>query len=261
MQLHNPWSARARLLTLASAVIVTLAGHAAASEDYRPLSIGGSSVRWSQNPSGEPTTLKFAIATRDVDRRGAVNCGHTRPPEGILARSRIDRAAFKAAVATAFARWERAARLRFVEVADQDAADILIGEQAEPTGRAFTNLALGGTAREPARPIVHATICLNPERRWKIGFDGDLTSYDLVHTLTHEIGHSIGLDHPGARGHVMSFRYDEAHTALTAGDVLGARTLYGAADAQSALDVDRSIDGPASAPDVAVALMGRDIAN
>lgn len=250
------WRARASILTLASALNVIATCPAPAGEVFRPLSIDGSAVRWHRNTPHEITILRYAIATSAKSHTGAVNCGHTRPPDAVIARSRIDRAAFKAAAAEAFARWQRIARLRFFEVADQDTADIVIGEQVEPAGHAFTNLALGGMPRDAVRPIVHATICLNPERRWKIGFDGDLTSYDLVHTLTHEIGHAIGLDHPGARGHVMSFRYDEAHSGLTPGDVLGARAIYGAADAQTATEGGRGVIKQ-SVPDTTRSAVGR----
>lgn len=233
------WRARAANLALVSALIVMSSGHARASEAFRPLSIDGSLVRWQRTSPHGVTVLRYAIARTAIQRTGAVNCGHTRAPDAIIARSRIEGPAFARAALEAFARWERVARLRFVEVDEQDAADIVIGEQAEPVGHAFTNLALDGLPRDLTRPIVHATICLNPQRRWKIGFDGDLTSYDLVHTLTHEIGHAIGLDHPGARGHVMSFRYDEAHPGLTAGDMLGARSIYGSADSKAATHESR----------------------
>lgn len=255
-------------MTLASALSVIVTGPSHAGDGFRPLSIDGSAVRWHRNSPHETTTLRYAIASSAVERAGTVNCGTTRAPDGILARSQLDRTAFKKAVTEAFARWQRIARLRFFEVASQDGADIVIGEQAEPTGHAFTNLALGGTPRDHLRPIVHATICLNPERRWKIGFDGNLTSFDIVHTLTHEIGHAIGLDHPGARGHIMSFRYDEAHAGLTAGDVLGARTLYGPADPQASFEGRAASEGLAasesrapatvqSAPDTARHTVGR----
>lgn len=256
LHLQHPWRPRAALVTLASALTAIVAGPAHAGDGFRPLSIDGSAVRWQRNSPHETTTLRYAIASNAVQRSGAVNCGSTRAPDGILARSQLDRAAFKEAATEAFARWQRIARIRFFEVADQDSADIVIGEQAVPTGHAFTNLALGGAPRDALRPIVHATICLNPERRWKIGFDGNLTSYDLVHTLTHEIGHAIGLDHPGARGHVMSFRYDEAHAGLTAGDVLGARTIYGAADPQAASEGRRPAVAR-SAPESARQAVGR----
>ena len=39
--------------------------------------------------------------------------------------------------------------------------------------------------------IARSQICLNPRQRWKIGFDGNLTVYDITHTLAHEIGHAI----------------------------------------------------------------------
>src|SRR5262249_33151728 len=77
-------------------------------------------------------------------------------------------------------------------------------------------------------PISLARICLNPAKRWKIGFDGDLTVYDLRYTLAHEIGHAIGLDHPVSAGQIMGYRYEEHFRSLQPGDTHGATLLYGA---------------------------------
>jgi hypothetical protein len=52
--------------------------------------------------------------------------------------------------------------------------------------------------------------------------------YDLRYTLTHEIGHAIGLDHPGTTSQVMSYRYEERFATLQPGDIRGAAALYGA---------------------------------
>jgi predicted Zn-dependent protease len=57
---------------------------------------------------------------------------------------------------------------------------------------------------------------------------GNLEVYDLYFTFLHEIGHTIGLDHSGASGEVMGFRYDEKVRALQDGDVKAVRRLYGA---------------------------------
>jgi hypothetical protein len=73
-----------------------------------------------------------------------------------------------------------------------------------------------------------ARICLNPAKRWKIGFDGDLTVYDLRFTLAHEIGHAIGPDHPVGAGQIMGYRYEERFRSLQSGDAQAAPLLYGA---------------------------------
>ena len=105
-------------------------------------------------------------------------------------------------------------------------ADILIGAQAEPIGRAFTNVAL--KAGDAGKKVIgRSLICLNPRQPWKIGFDGDLKVYDLRYTLAHEIGHAIGLDHPSPSGQLMSYRYDEGQPGLRPGDIKGAALLYG----------------------------------
>jgi hypothetical protein len=84
------------------------------------------------------------------------------------------------------------------------------------------------------KPITQALVCLNPMRPWKVGFDGDLKTYDMRYTLAHEIGHAIGLDHRGRDHGVMGFAYQEKvaspgeiHLADT--DVAAAVRLYGPA--------------------------------
>lgn len=204
--------------TAASAVI--------ASDLFETLKVDGQVVRWFQTGRA-PVMLKYAIVMKEERQADAVNCRGLRAPSSLLARSQIDGGLFRTSLAEAFARWERHADISFVEVSDQTKADILIGEQTEPMGVAFTNLDLGSAEGGEMREIKRAKICLNPQQRWKIGFDGNLAIYDLVYALTHEIGHAIGLDHPGARGHLMSFRYDERLGDLSAGDISGAVFVYG----------------------------------
>lgn len=200
-------------------------------DSWRALVIDGHRVLWPRAGDGT-LTLRYAIATTTHHYDDAINCADIGPMRRLAATSMLSQTAIRAAAAEAFARWQSVSALRFVEVDDTDMADgahadIVIGEQLAAEGYAFTGVELGGDLPGEARAIRAAAICLNPERQWKVGFDGNLAAYDLVHTLTHEIGHAIGLDHPGARGHVMSFRYDETLPMLTDGDIRGVVALYG----------------------------------
>jgi hypothetical protein len=202
-------------------------GVEARAEPFRLLTIDGAAVKWQPtNPNGS-VVIKYAIAQADMTTRGAVNCGEMRPPTELLQVSGIAPGDFRQAALAAFDRWQQLIDIAFVEVSDQSQADIVIGAQAEPQGFAFTNVVLAPERSGQMHAFKSAQICLNPKKRWKIGFDGDLATYDLVHSISHEIGHALGLDHPSARGQVMSFRYDETHDGLTKGDVEGAARLYG----------------------------------
>jgi hypothetical protein len=195
--------------------------------DYRLLELGGGMVKWGPPVLGEGATVTYALVTRPVVFRGARNCGDLLPVDELLIDSRIGRSEFEAEVTGAFDAWSSAANVRFVRN-DESTADILIGAQAVPTGRAFTNVEHASpTAAGAARGIVASVICLNPEKGWKIGFDGNLDTYDIRYTLMHEIGHAIGLDHPGVTGALMDFRYQEAFSSLQEGDRAGAVSLYG----------------------------------
>jgi hypothetical protein len=101
---------------------------------------------------------------------------------------------------------------------------------------AFADVFFDTASPERVKPISQSLICLNPAKRWKIGFDGDLKVYDLRYALAHEIGHAIGLDHPAAVGQIMGYRYEERFRSLQSGDTEGLALLYGART-PSAVDV------------------------
>ncbi len=166
---------------------------------------------------------------------------------------KISEAAAKRELNEAFAAWEQAANLIFMESNDPRSANIVIGAQDIPEGKAFANLsyygprpivpvskslgssslpsALAGSdaagGESTAVRIDQAYICLNPKEAWKIGFDGNLDVYDLRYTFTHEIGHAIGLDHPFGESALMASRYDERVRTLQPSDIAAARRLYG----------------------------------
>ncbi len=246
---------------LIGALLTTASGPLAAQMNgFRPLALGGFPVRWQLNAPSERLVLRYRVAEEDLHQPTAINCKRIRPPRTLLETSQIAPGSFRAALIAAFHRWRDVADVTFIEAAAGERADIVIGEQGEPTGFAFTNVELAEQPIGQMRPIVGASICLNPQRRWKIGYDGNLEIYDLVHTLTHEIGHAIGLDHPSGKGHLMSFRYSEERQGLSEGDRIGAITLYGPSRMQSLVSSELAATAPAAtAPAGVTTIIGRSI--
>jgi hypothetical protein len=198
-----------------------------AARTYRVLRLEGNSVRWQKPADGTGLVLTYRLIGDSEQFPGARNCGKMASLEPLLARSGVAVASFRAELAAAFAMWEAVADLTFREAREGARADIMIGAQLQPEGWAFADVVHDRASPERIKPILRALICLNPLRRWKIGFDGNLKAYDLRYTLAHEIGHAIGLDHPAAAGEVMGFRYEERFRTLQLGDVKGAVALYG----------------------------------
>jgi Matrixin len=222
-----------------------------AAADHRLLVLEGSWVKWGQPKWGAGATVTYAFASGSRTSPGARNCASLLPFDELVKRTGLPGRQVESEAESAFAAWAQVTGLSFVETKDPARADIVIGAQGNPAGRAFTNVELdaGPVAEAPAaergftisaeppspaakpqglRQIHKALICFNPLAKWKIGFDGNLDVYDIRYTLTHEIGHAIGLDHPGVAGALMDFRYDEKQKSLTRGDVDAAQRLYGA---------------------------------
>jgi hypothetical protein len=217
----------------------------AASGEFRLLVLDGAFVKWGDPVLGAGATVSYAFATREIANADARNCEDMMPFAELASSTKLPLDHLRAEAREAFSNWEKVSGLRFRETDNLDTAGIIIGTEIS-MGLAFTNVApakptvtarLAATISDWMKPpgagparvnaIRQSLICLNPRQTWKIGFDGDLKTYDVRYALTHEIGHAIGLDHPGAAGALMGFRYSEKFRGPQAGDIEAAQTLYG----------------------------------
>ena len=241
---------RAHLLTLAILLFCllpfTLSLPAHSDEGgYRLLELDGYKVKWGDQRLGVGASVSYAFADKSLRFENALNCRDIEPIE-MIAGENLSMETLGREAEAAFRVWERAAGLSFHEVGDAGEADIVIGAQGRPRGRAFASVSYGPGPVEGVRAIEQALVCLNPVHEWKVGFDGDEEVYDIRYTLVHEIGHAIGLDHPGPSGQVMGFRYTEDFTDLQPGDLRGAQRLYGPSShldtqlAENPIEVDYS---------------------
>ncbi len=193
---------------------------------YRLLELDGYKVKWGEHTLGVGANVSYAFADETLRFDDARNCRELAPMEA-LSGPDLPFEALVRETAAAFRVWERAADISFRQVADVRDADIVIGAQGQPRMRALANVSYAPEEIKGVRVIEQSLVCLNPDYKWKVGFDGDKDVYDIRYTLIHEIGHAIGLDHPGPSGQMMGFRYTEAFAELQPGDLRGVQRLYG----------------------------------
>lgn len=200
----------------------------ARADEFRLLKRDGTHLKWGTGEFGSGAEISYRIVDRPAAFPDGINCPLLESVAGLLERGGLRDADFAAEVRAAFSLWERAAGVRFVEAADMSAADLLIGAQQLPRGIAFTGLRYeSGDAGPAVARITKAAICLNPRLVWETAQDGSIETYSVRRVLAHEIGHVIGLDHPGPRGQIMGYSYSEGPTVLHQGDIDGALQLYG----------------------------------
>lgn len=223
---------RARFLALALTIAGFLplafspSGHAGEG-GYRLLELNGYKVKWGDQRLGVGARVSYAFAGEALRFEDAFNCRDMVPISALVGKN-LSMETLESEAAAAFRIWERAADISFHRVDDARDADIVLGAQGQPRRRAFANVSYApDPAEDGVRAIKQALVCLNPEQEWKVGFDGDHNVYDVRYTLIHEIGHAIGLNHPGPSGQVMGFRYTEDFDGLQAGDLRGVQRLYG----------------------------------
>jgi hypothetical protein len=202
--------------------------HAAPADGFRLLEIGGLHVKWGPAALGQGAeAVTYGFVRSPSSFPGARNCPTMVPADGIAAAAGVDRRRFEALAATGFGLWSGAADVAFRPAQANETPDILIGAQGSPHGIAFTDVrsdraqAVSGVA-----PLTTATICLNPAVAWtdKRGVTG---AFNLETVLAHEIGHAIGLDHPGPVGTLMGYRDQGDMDRLMSGDIAGVQRLYG----------------------------------
>jgi hypothetical protein len=208
---------------------LSLSAQASQADDFRLLKIGGLHVKWGAAALGQGAgTVTYGFVRSPSSFPGARNCPTVIPADGIAAAAGVDRRRFEALAVAAFDLWSHAADIAFRPAQANESPDILIGAQGSPHGVAFTDVsndrarAVSGVA-----PLTTATICLNPSVAWT---DNRAVpgAFDLETVLAHEIGHAIGLDHPGPTGTLMGYRDQGDIGRLMSGDVAGVQRLYGA---------------------------------
>ncbi len=224
---------RSGLACLAAAAVLALGATSIRADEFRLLKIDGHRMKWGAPELGTGAEVTYGFATHARSFPDAINCQELAPMERLAAAWGDDPRWLDAIAAEAFAMWSVAADVRFRPAEAGETPDILIGAQGKPRRIAFANVWFdGAAARDGVAPLTQATICFNPELAWGIGAAPGGQGSDFGTVLAHEIGHAIGLDHPGATGSLMGYQNQGDIDALMPGDIEGAITLYGALPAK-----------------------------
>lgn len=193
---------------------------------YRLLKLDGRVVKWGEPTLGTATELTYGFVTEPTQFDDARNCQSTGSLTPILEYNKIPARDFQTAATNAFAMWESVSGIRFRKADNIELADILIGSDLGNHGWAHADVLTAPSGVE-VDTITRGLICLSTNKVWNVGFGQNENGQDLQYTLTHEIGHAIGLNHASPYGQIMSFNYGEAFADLQQGDIDGVRRLYG----------------------------------
>ncbi len=133
---------------------------------------------------------------------------------------------FQEEIITSLSAWENVADIRFVSVPDSEGVDIRFGWR-DIDGE---NGVLGQTTIPSLGPLNKVVIALDFSEDWFLGGDSPADKIDFSSTVTHEIGHAIGIDHSGDRQALMNAAYSTTIFEIQKDDIDAAVTLYGSND-------------------------------
>lgn len=222
-----------RLVACAFVFAVLCAGSviARADDGFRLLQIDGHDLKWGEPVLGKGATITYAVVNGSSAIRGNVNCLHVGAIEPLLTRSKVTRQAFDRELKGALAMWQSVANVQFRSTKQPRAADIVFASEIASQGIAYADVAFDAKEPGTVSRLKKGIVCLNPNVRWTAGHSdshsGVSEEYRLRYTLAHEIGHVLGLDHPGPEGELMSFEYGSKFDGLKQGDIAGIGMLYG----------------------------------
>jgi hypothetical protein len=192
-------------------------------------------------------TLQYRDSSGIVARRWlarpiivAFSSSLSSPPSNIKTGSDVMGAARRA-----LQRWAGVADIQFLETRStaQTISPQHAGDRINLITVSADNSALFRSSENPGRTrvfadsggaIIEADIALNPNELFSS--DGTPGTYDLESTLTHEIGHLLGLEHSAVIGATMQPRQAQngvyglaafTQRTLSEDDISGARSLYG----------------------------------
>jgi hypothetical protein len=183
----------------------------------------------------------------------ALSTSFNNPPAFVHATS----AQATLAVRRALAHWSQAANIQFnigssgnqdvasdgvslITIADTPANRTFFGGQGQRPGKANVIFDGNGNITEADVAVNPVSTRIDPNTGAEVptffSTDGTPGSYDLESTLTHEIGHLLGLEHSGVVGATMQPRQGTNGTydlpnfttrSLSSDDIAGVRSIYG----------------------------------
>lgn len=186
-------------------------------------------IKWGAARLGNGARLTYALARERFDLTGGFSgagCESILPLNTMLAKSEMTEEEFREEAQRGIDRWSRVADVTFVYTEDAASADVILGVQAQPRGRAFVNMRV--RRADDVRVGEKAILCIHPGVTLTRGRGDCNMRFNIAYLLSHEFGHVLGLDHPAPKGSLMAFRCSEDHQ-LNDDDAAGARFLYGPA--------------------------------
>lgn len=150
------------------------------------------------------------------------------------------------AIRDAFALWRAQTNLAFLEVCNENDADIVFlwgaGAHGDPVPDCYgglgpfdgTNGTLAHNMGGPGPNNCGAQsgdIHFDEDETWTLNTRNDGTQpIDLVTVAAHEMGHALGLFHTTVAGSLMLGNYTGSHRFLGSDDIAGIRSIYGTPD-------------------------------